>query len=199
MVRVGVPIVAILALLAVVFVGAVGTGAAEEEVPPAADEEGLPPADGDGAVDSGESPCFEDEPDCTVMPDDPVATDLPVPADGPAPADDGATPALISGLALTVSEALTTAADGVLAVRGHLFDYQGDDVGLRLCESLEPLGERYGCGGAFVPLEGLDLADVQADVIPFEGTTYTEMEIVVYGELVDGVLVVDTTTIGFSG
>lgn len=91
---------------------------------------------------------------------------------------------------LTVSEALSTDAEGVLAVRGHLYD---EGTGAGLCESLTGGGERYTCGGALLPVEGLDLEPIQDVVIVHDGLTYTEEEITVLGAIVDGTLVVDPT------
>jgi hypothetical protein len=140
--------------------------------------------------------CAPGEPDCddtSVVPDE--GQDLP-PADvDSGKATDGGD--VSSGMTvdggLTVSDALATDAVGVLAVRGHGFV---EDDSSRLCESLAPGGERYECGGASVVVEGLDLDATGAPVVIHDGLAYTDEEITVFGELVDGVLVVDSTVIG---
>ena len=94
---------------------------------------------------------------------------------------------------LSVSEALDSeavGATGVLAVRGHLYD---EGAGAALCEILTGGGERYTCGGPLLPVEGLDLESISDAVIIHDGLTYTETEITVLGEIVDGTLVVDPT------
>lgn len=97
------------------------------------------------------------------------------------------------GGGLSVSEALDSQAmgvTGVLAVTGHLYD-EGD--GTALCESLTGDGERYICGGPLLFVAGLDLELIREAVIIHDGLTYTEEEITVFGEIVDGILVVDRT------
>ena len=94
---------------------------------------------------------------------------------------------------LSVSEALDSAAAdvmGVLAVKGHLYD---EGEGAALCETLTGGGERYTCSGRLLPVEGLDLEPIRDSVIIHDGLTYTEEEITVLGEIVDGILVVDPT------
>lgn len=94
---------------------------------------------------------------------------------------------------LSISEALDSDAagvTGVLAVRGHLYD---EGAGAALCETLTGAGERYTCGGPLLPVEGLDLEPIRDAVIIHDGLTYTETEITVLGEIVDGTLIVDPT------
>jgi hypothetical protein len=94
---------------------------------------------------------------------------------------------------LSVSEALDSDAagvTGVLAVRGHLY---GEGAGTGLCETLTGGGERYICGGPLLPVEGLDLELFRDAVISHNGLTYTEEQITVLGEIVDGILVVNPT------
>ena len=80
-----------------------------------------------------------------------------------------------------------------LPVKGYGFV---DEDGARLCESLAPGGERYECGGADLATEGLDLDATGAEIVFHDGLTYTDGEITVFGEIVDGVLVVDDRVIG---
>ena len=93
---------------------------------------------------------------------------------------------------LTIAEALATDATGIIAVRGHLFD---DGTGFQLCESLIGLGERYGCDGDHIAVTNIDIEAVP-DIVFFEGTTYTEDEITLFGELTDDTLVVDPLVTG---
>jgi hypothetical protein len=158
------------------------------------DEIPVNPVAGDGDV-STEPMCVEDEPDCddtAVIPDE--GQDLPTPDDEPATATN--TGEVSSGMTvdggLTVSEALATNATGTLAVRGYGFV---EESGSRICESLAPGGERYECGGASVEVANLDLDTIGATVVIHDGLTYSDEEITVLGELVDGVLTVDQFTV----
>ena len=136
-----------------------------------------------------EPPCAPGEPECDDTVDVPdEGQDLP--AD-----DEGATStgAVTIDGGLSVSDALATDATGTLAVRGHgFFDEDGD----RICESLAPGGERYECGGASVVVENLDLESTGATVVYHDGLAYTDEEITVLGELVDGVFVIDDMVAG---
>ncbi|MFT7600419.1 MAG: hypothetical protein ACI8TP_003361 [Acidimicrobiales bacterium] len=149
-------------------------------------------ADGDGAEASGQ--CAEDAPDCddtSVVDGDAGAgsgRSEPETSDGGSEVDSSSGMTVDGGL--TVSEALGTDATGVLAVKGHLYD---EGAGSALRESLTGGGERYICGGPLLPVEGLDLGPIGDAVIIHDGLTYTEDEITVLGELVDGILVVDAT------
>lgn len=148
---------------------------------------------GDLPVDTGEvgddiptdPACLPDEPDC----DDQVV----VPDEGRDPDSVGDSSGMTVDEALSVGEALVTDASGVLAVKGYGFV---DEDGARLCESLAPGGERYECGGADLATEGLDLDATGAEIVFHDGLTYTDGEITVFGEIVDGVLVVDDRVIG---
>jgi hypothetical protein len=158
------------------------------------DEIPVNPDAGDGDV-STEPMCVEGEPDCddtAVIPDE--GQDLPTPDDEPATATN--TGEVSSGVTvdggLTVSEALATNATGTLAVRGYGFV---EESGSRICESLAPGGERYECGGASVEVANLDLEAMGATVVIHDGLTYSDEEITVLGELVDGVLTVDQFTV----
>ena len=124
-------------------------------------------------------------------PQEPLAdeTSQPQTSDGVVDSSSGMT---VEG-GLSVSEALdsdATGVTGVLAVKGHLYD---EGMGAALCETLTGGGERYTCGGPLLPVEGLDLESIRDAVIIHDGLTYTEEEITVLGEIVDGSLVVDPT------
>lgn len=152
------------------------------------DTGGLPVNDAETGDDVGTEPaCVPDEPDC----DDTAVT----PDQGEElGSDDGVSSSgmTVNG-GLTVGEALVTDASGVLAVKGHGFVTSD---GALLCESLAPGGERYECGGASVAVENLDLDSTGAEVVHHDGLSYTEGEITVFGELVDGVLVIDPLVMG---
>ena len=164
-------------------------------------EEGgeLPLADSDNVGDTPEAAgaCLPDEPDCEdTLVDDPEVTDLPLtPDDEPdtvtsdGPSSSGMT---VDG-GLRVSEAVASDSTGILAVTGHLFD---DGTGLQLCEGLIGLGERYGCDGAHLGVTNLKLDEVSDSLVFHEGVSYTEAPVTLFGELVDGSLVVDNLVTG---
>ncbi len=139
----------------------------------------------DGAVVA--AVCAPGEPDCEdTLVGDAVATDLPSADREDAPEiDPGAVSSsgmLVDG-GLTIPEALATDATGVLAVTGKLF---GDETGVRLCEGLVGLGERYGCDGASFSLDSLDLEVFGSAVVYHDGITYIEEPVTLFGEMVDG-------------
>jgi hypothetical protein len=153
-------------------------------------DDGLPLADDEADSVGDESPCVEGEPDCEdVIAGDTQAEDLPDSSDDDqSVAGSGMT---VDG-GLSIAEALAGDTTGVLAIRGHLFD---DGSGLRLCERLVGAGERYACDGRWVDVTNVD-SDAVPDIVFLEGTTYTENEITLFGELIDGVLVVDPLVTG---
>ncbi len=139
----------------------------------------------DGAVVA--AACAPGEPDCEdTLVSDTVVTDLPSTDQEEAPETD---PSAVSSSGmpvdggLTIPEALATDATGVLAVTGKLF---GDETGVRLCEGLVGLGERYGCDGVSLPLDSLDLEVFGSAVVYHEGITYIEEPVTLFGEMVDG-------------
>ncbi len=158
-----------------------------------------------GAVDSGDDPgdeappavgaCAEENPDCVdVGVDDGTARC----AEGAVDCDDtpgeggeGVTSGALSpGGGLTVSEALATDATGVLAVKGFLI---ADATGVHLCEALAESVPPQ-CGGASVEVSGLTALD---ELTTSEGDTrWSDSEVVVFGEIADGVLVIDATATG---
>ena len=162
-------------ILALVL-AACGGGAQEEELP----------------IDTGDAPpaagaCLVDEPDCN---------DIGVPTDGgalPPPSDDGevVTGGMVADGGLTVSDALTTDASGVIAVQGFLFD---DGSGPVLCEVLAESFPPQ-CGGASVAVEGHEEA-VDVPIVSEQGVTWTDQPLTLFGEIVDGALVVDPTVLG---
>jgi hypothetical protein len=183
-------------VLAVVVLLAAACGDSGSEVDSGNDDEvPVNPDAGDDGV-STEPMCVEDEPDCddTAVSSD-EGQELPDSDDETATETGGGD--VSSGMpvdgGLTVSQALVTDATGILAVRGHGF--VEDDVS-RICENLAQGGERYECGGAGVVVENLDLDATGATVVFHDGMAYTEEEITVFGEVVDGVLILDATVAG---
>jgi len=158
----------------------------------------LPVASDDQVVDTPvvQGLCAPGEPDCedTLVIDPPVS-DLPPPDDEP-PVTATSGGSVISAMTieggLTISEALATDATGILAVNGHFFD---DGTGPGLCEGLIGLGERYGCDGEHISITNFDGA-AGNNVVIHDGLTYTEELITVFGELVDGSLVIDNLVAG---
>lgn len=112
---------------------------------------------------------------CGGTADDPVDVDLGDPVVGGLLVDGG----------LTVGETLTTDAVGVIAVKGFLVQ---DAAGARLCdllaESLPPQ-----CGGASIDLSDTSTID-PGEMKSEQGVTWTDQTVTVFGEIIDGVLVV---------
>ncbi len=126
------------------------------------------------------SDCEADAPDCG----DAIPSDEPDGADNPSmgvPVDGG----------LTVTEALSRSAIGVVAIQGFLFE---DGSGPRLCEALAESFPPQ-CGGASIPVSG----HVGTSSIPLmseQGVTWTDQPVTFLGEIIDGTLVVDSTVSG---
>ncbi len=157
----------------------------------------------DTAAPDGDTPavagvCAEGEPDC----DDVGSVDAPSPSDSD---DVGVSDdvAIGNGMTvdggITVEEALDTEATGVLAVKGYLLD---DGTGLRLCsvlaESLPPQ-----CGGAWLMVEGFDFDGMielpEYELVQVEtsgAVTWTDGDVTMFGEVVDGNLVVEQLVAG---
>jgi hypothetical protein len=93
---------------------------------------------------------------------------------------------------LTIEEALASAPEDPVTVRGYLVAAQGAPV--QLCSAL---AESYPpqCGGASLVLDGLDLATVNGLTTPTEPdyahTSWTDRQVSVHGTLSNGVLTVD--------
>lgn len=121
--------------------------------------------------------CTEEEPDCqdTGVIDDETPPGIEEGEPIPGPPGKGG---------LTIAEALTTDATGILAVRGHLFIENDAAV---FCERLIGTGEGFACDGKSIPLANVDLDSIE-DVVHQGGSTYTEDEISIYGDIVDGTL-----------
>jgi hypothetical protein len=129
--------------------------------------------------------CLVDEPDCN---------DTGVPADGdelPPPSDGDAVSGGIVADPLTVSQVLISDIGGVIAVQGFLFD---DGSGPLLCETLAESFPPQ-CGGESLPVSGHEEA-VDVPIVTEQGVTWTDQPLVLFGEYVDGTLVVDPTVLG---
>jgi hypothetical protein len=156
--------------------------------------------DPDGDTPAVAAVCTEDEPDC----DDNGFIDAPSPSDSDnSDVDASDDVAIVDGMpvdgGLTVEEALDTEATGVLAVKGYLLD---DGTGLRLCivlaESFPPQ-----CGGASLMVEGFDFDRMielpEYELIQVEtsgGVTWADRHVTMFGEVVDGNLVVEQLAAG---
>lgn len=147
-----------------------------------------PSATGAGDDPAVAGACPVEEPDCV----DTVAGGQPVDAGG-------AVSGVVVDGGLTVPEALATDATGILAVQGYLF---ADDHGWRLCEVLAESHPPQ-CGGGVLPLGDFDRSTVDAlpDAEIFtlheaEGTTWSDRYVLVFGDIVDGVLLVNTQVAG---
>jgi hypothetical protein len=151
---------------------------------------------GDDAATSGDGNdepvvaglCTVEEPDC----DDTGFIDAGDVDGGDATLSGGMT----VGGGLTVDEALTTDATGILAVHGNLFD---DGSGLRLCSALaESLPPQ--CGGpASLAVVGFgfdQLADEDTGVQSSGGVSWTDGHVTLFGEVVDGTLLLDPLVAG---
>lgn len=144
-------------------------------------------ASGTDTGESGELPpnslgvCHESRPDCedTVVDEPLLEGDEPDLSKEPGEVTGGF---VVDG-GLTVSEALSTDAEGVIAVHGFVVQ---DDSGIRLCELLAESFPPQ-CGGATLDLSGLggvDLDELQSS----QGVTWTDHPVTLVGEIVDGVL-----------
>ncbi len=90
------------------------------------------------------------------------------------------------GGGLSVTEALTTNAEGVIAVQGFVFI---DADGARLCDALAESFPPQ-CGGDTLPMASLDGVDPNL-LQESQGIRWTDVPVTLFGEIVDGVLVVD--------
>jgi len=183
----------VIAVLAVVTLLSAACGSSDSDSDPVAEELPINPDSGDDEPGTA-SACLAGEPDCEDNPTVPdVGQDLPSLDEE----SEGLEGEVSTGMpvvgALTVSEAMATDATGILAVGGYGFD---EGNGVRLCESLAPGGERFECGGASVVVENLDLNEMGADIVIHDGLSYTQDEIVLFGEMIDGVLVLRETVTG---
>jgi hypothetical protein len=158
-------------LVFLLIVAACGDDADSAELPPAGDD--APPAAG---------ACLEGTEDCedTLFPGDEPVT--------PLPGDSQGMP--IAGGGLTVAEALETDATGIIMVTGFYVD---SGSGPLLCDAL---AESYPpqCGGASIPLG--DIAPVDPESIQsVQDTSWSDDQVIVVGEIVDGVLVPTPTSL----
>jgi hypothetical protein len=158
-------VLAILALVAAACGGGSDDDASAEELPP-----------------NPAATCLAGDPDCDDIPGADLDEPLLEPGDPVAPGDAVIGTPIIGG-GLTIADALSTDADGPLAVVGFLIQ---DADGARLCdlllESLPPQ-----CGGDSVDLS--DVSTIDPDELKTaQGVTWTDNTVTVYGEIVNGVL-----------
>ncbi len=179
----------ILAFVAVLALALVACGDGTVDEAPTAS---LPPADGGDQPPAASGACLEGEPDCvdTGVIGDPQSLpndEEPTTTDGGDVVSGGMT---VDG-GLEVSEALATDATGIIAVQGYLLD---DGTGARLCEVL---AESYPpqCGGASIPVTGYEEV-IDVPLANASGVTWTDDRVTFFGEIVDGVFVVDPTVAG---
>ncbi len=172
-----------LVLLALILAACAGTAdeAGDAEAggnePMAACIEGAVDCD-DMVVAPGDAKCMPDAPDCNDTP-------------GGAPVEEEVSSggvAVESGL--SVSEALSTDATGILAVRGFLV---ADATGIHLCEGLAKSFPPQ-CGG-----DSFQVSDLRSleELTTAEGEIrWSESEVTIWGEFVDGAFVADETANG---
>ena len=130
------------------------------------------PTNDDAAVSGpAAGACLEGEPDCNDTPGG-TPQDLPEPGAAGDPIE-----------SMSIADAAT--ASGQVMVAGFLVDVAGES---RLCEALAESFPPQ-CGGASITLTSLEQID--PDELKTEGdVTWTDFVVTVFGEMVDGTLVV---------
>ena len=156
-------------VLAAAACGDAGGGDEPAELPPAA-----------GA-------CLAGDPDCQDLGPLPTGDEEPPLLPGE-PNDGAADPGVVSPLdggGLGIGDVLASDIDGGFAITGFYFR---DDRGLRLCELLAESFPPQ-CGGAEIPFDdGAGVVDPD-DLDSSQGVTWSNLPIVVVGEVVNGVFV----------
>jgi hypothetical protein len=138
-----------------------------------------------GAGGGAAGTCLEGTGDCNDTPGTPLE---PLPtqdenADGPGETDSAT--GFVVGNGLTVTEALSGDAEGTLAVGGFIV---ANESGTFLCEALAESFPPQ-CGGESIAVEGLAIDEYPVEE---EGAVrWTNNAVVLFGEVVDGVLVID--------
>lgn len=128
--------------------------------------------------------CEVGTPDCNDTPGPPTGDELP-------PDEPGDSSGMLANGGLTVEEARTTDATGILAVRGFVV---ADGNSIRLCDALaESMPPQ--CGDAGIELANLDTVDPDS-LMEAQGVQWTDDTVVIFGEIVDGVLVPAGTVTG---
>ena len=183
--------ISLIAILTVLVLVAAACGATDEQAAPQApvgsdDPSALPINSNPDENPDVTGTCLVGEPECndTAGPgDEPL--DLPPPSD--TPNEPTPTGLLVDG-GLSVSDALTTDAAGVVAIAGFLMV---DDKGARLCELLlESFPPQ--CGGAEVSVTGYEEV-LGTPLSSAQGISWTDQYVSLLGEIVDGTFVVDPT------
>ena len=191
----------------VLIAAACSDGSTDQESAPLASDSAEPapvsPDDNVGDTPRTTGVCAPDVPNCNdtlvvggrgplTLPDD----EPPSPTGDPEPVGRGGGGTVTSGGmlvdgGLSVTDALSTDASGVIAVQGHLFD---DGSGLRLCwglaESLPPL-----CMEPSIAVRGFDSGDTALEQA--QGVLWTNTAVTLFGELlIDGVFAVNDLVTG---
>ncbi len=185
----------VLVLVAVLAIVAAACGDDDEPAaapsptaPAAGDPASLPPNPNDDPAAPIAGACLEGEPDCQDIGVPTEPQDLPIAPEDPnmEPGDVVAPSGMVVGGGLTVSQALETDAEGIIAVQGFLFIVDGE---ARLCELLAESFPAQ-CGGASLPVTNYEEV-LGTPTIEEQGVTWTDEVVTFLGEIVDGTLVVD--------
>jgi hypothetical protein len=143
-----------------------------------------PADDGSSELPPAAGACLEGADDCQDNPglggDQPILDGEPT---GEPVTGGGGSPMLADG-GLSVAEALTTDADGPLAVVAF---YYRDSDGTRLCDLLAESFPPQ-CGGEQVAFDGDSVID-RDDLDETQGVTWSPQPVTVIGSIVDGVFV----------
>lgn len=135
------------------------------------------PANDQGIVASD---CEADAPDCNDA----------IPSGEPGATGTASTGVPVDG-GLTVSEALGTSATGIIAIQGFIFD---DGSGTKLCEALAESFPPQ-CGVASIAITGYEGSST-VPAVSEQGVTWTDQPVTLFGEIIDGTYVVDSTISG---
>ncbi len=132
------------------------------------------------------SACLADTPDC----DDTV-----VPGEEPTPDDSGegdvTSGVVIPAGGITIAEALAEASGGTVALSAFVFI---DDGGARVCDAVAESFPPQ-CGGESLELSTIETVDPD-DLEEAQGIRWTNDRITLFGEIVDGIFVIDPMTTG---
>ena len=158
----------------ILFAAACGSGAEPASLPVNDQPDDTPIAVGT---------CVQDEPDCvdTVVDEEPRSLPNDSAASSGMPVDGG----------LTVSDALASGTEGILAISGFVLD---DGETARLCEALAESFPPQ-CGGASIPLVGYQPV-LAGQLTQAQGVAWTDQAFIMFGEVLDGTFVVESTVDG---
>lgn len=173
----------VLVLLALILAACAGTTDEADDsegdgiAPMATCIEGVVDCEDTAVVPGEDAKCLPDAPDCNDTP-------------GGAPIEEVPSGGMTVDGGLSVSDALGTDATGILAVRGFLVS---DATGVRLCEVLAESFPPQ-CGGA--SFEVRDLRSIEELTTAEGDVRWSEAEVTIWGEFVDGAFVADETANG---